>query len=570
MTMKFAAHGELQWSRAGSAFIPGGIATDPFGNVLVDGGYYNAQSLDFRTYIYDALGDETAGTIYDFNNGSYDVANLVTVDAAGSFVLSGDQGMVKYPALTPKAAYSSRTIGFDSIGISCSATKQVEVHNEGKSSLLISTVLADNSDIIVEPTDATILPSSSAVFDVTYSPSMAGPENGMLFFSTNAAPAEDSIAVAGVGSSSNSDIVIRNAVGKDWALVSMPVEPTGCGPQITSLFGYQGRYIPSGDVVNGRGYWGKARFGNVAFLGAPLTSITVDVDARWNLIGSISTPVLASGITSNPADNVSSQFYGYSPLRGYFAADTIEPGMGYWVKMKSVGQLTLANSGTAVSMSRPGRATGTRENFLLIKDASNRVQRLDLAESDRPIDLARFELPPPSPEGGFDVRFASGRMVEVMNGDATFKYPIVISGANFPVSISWQLEDLSGRTSLEIGGKLVPLSMVKGELVIEHATSVKVVPAALASLPKEFALLQNYPNPFNPTTVISYELPLSGQVVLKLFNILGQEIETLVDEQQAAGSKTVRVNGENLPSGVYMYRIVVGSFSDTKKMVLIR
>jgi hypothetical protein len=89
-------------------------------------------------------------------------------------------------------------------------------------------------------------------------------------------------------------------------------------------------------------------------------------------------------------------------------------------------------------------------------------------------------------------------------------------------------------------------------------------------IPEQFSLAQNYPNPFNPATIISYQLPVSAYVTLKVFNPLGQEITTLIDEHQEPGIKTVKFEMSGLPSGIYFYRIAAGTFTDVKKMVLMK
>jgi hypothetical protein len=88
--------------------------------------------------------------------------------------------------------------------------------------------------------------------------------------------------------------------------------------------------------------------------------------------------------------------------------------------------------------------------------------------------------------------------------------------------------------------------------------------------PLAFALSQNYPNPFNPNTTISYSLPRQMKATLKVFNILGQEVATLVNEVQSPGQHSINFSASNLASGVYLYRLQAGEFAATYKMVLMK
>ena len=89
-------------------------------------------------------------------------------------------------------------------------------------------------------------------------------------------------------------------------------------------------------------------------------------------------------------------------------------------------------------------------------------------------------------------------------------------------------------------------------------------------LPNEFVLHQNYPNPFNPSTKITYSIPNKSFVTLKIFNSLGEEIYQLVNEEKEAGIYEINFNADNLPTGVYLYKIQAGSFVETKKMLLLK
>jgi hypothetical protein len=95
------------------------------------------------------------------------------------------------------------------------------------------------------------------------------------------------------------------------------------------------------------------------------------------------------------------------------------------------------------------------------------------------------------------------------------------------------------------------------------------------TIPSELALRQNYPNPFNPETVISFDLPARGQVDVTVYNLLGQQIVTLLQDNLEPGTHTVTwdgtdVSGKSVPSGIYFYRLQANQFSETRKMILLK
>ncbi len=99
------------------------------------------------------------------------------------------------------------------------------------------------------------------------------------------------------------------------------------------------------------------------------------------------------------------------------------------------------------------------------------------------------------------------------------------------------------------------------------ATDVQI---AAAQPVKSFQLFANYPNPFNPSTLIRYQLPVNCFATLKIYDILGKEVATLVNETQTAGNHTAMFNGSAFPSGVYFYTLRAGTFMETKKLMLIK
>jgi hypothetical protein len=90
------------------------------------------------------------------------------------------------------------------------------------------------------------------------------------------------------------------------------------------------------------------------------------------------------------------------------------------------------------------------------------------------------------------------------------------------------------------------------------------------SIPDDFVLEQNYPNPFNPSTKISYQLPISSSMTLKVYDLMGREVATLVDEYKEAGSYEVKFDASHLSSGIYLYKLNAGEYTSTKKLMLLK
>ena len=260
---------------------------------------------------------------------------------------------------------------------------------------------------------------------------------------------------------------IRN----QWNLLSVPVYAFNYlksqlfPASISSAFVFgQAGYAVRDTLYPGEGFWIKFDSAQtIAIDGYVIPAETVAVIHGWNLLGSITSSVPPSSITSNPGGIITSEFFGYEG--SYIPTDTLRPGKGYWVNVDQDGQLILSSSGSASPA------------------AAIRIQRT-------------HELPPSPPQ------------------------------------------DRNERPDL----------------------------------PAAFYLEQNYPNPFNPVTVIRYQIPDRGDVpvVLKIYNVFGQEIATLVNGIEGAGFKSVNWDATNSPSGLYFYKIRAGSFSDIKKMILIR
>ncbi len=259
------------------------------------------------------------------------------------------------------------------------------------------------------------------------------------------------------------------AVQENWNIVSVPFTvddytASSLFPDaITSAFGFDNGYVSRDTLENGKGYWIKfPQSQTIVMNGAALEAETIDVAEGWNMVGSLSTPVDVSTITSIPGGIVTSGFFQFD--QSYAQTSILHPGRGFWVKSSQAGQLVMASS------------------------------------------------------------------------------------ANTPAASRIRIEDR---------GKIPPAPPNPGVSTPGHQ-------------PQEYRLDQNNPNPFNPSTNISYTLPVRSLVSLRVYDLLGRVIATLVNGIEEPGEHTVRWDAEGVPSGIYFYRLVAGEFTLARKMMVMK
>jgi len=180
--------------------------------------------------------------------------------------------------------------------------------------------------------------------------------------------------------------------------------------------------------------------------------------------------------------------------------------------------------------------------------------------------------------GGYPITHALVTVDRIINGDTIVvaeKYTQSNGGYDFS---SWAGKDslinyevsISASTSAEAS---INVTLQAQKDITLPDITLQTVAGLLkdeSNIPKRYSLDQNYPNPFNPSTVISYSLPKESNVVLKIYNILGQEVLTLINKFQAAGNYKVTFNDSSIPSGVYFYKLNADNFNQVKKMLLVK
>ena len=150
--------------------------------------------------------------------------------------------------------------------------------------------------------------------------------------------------------------------------------------------------------------------------------------------------------------------------------------------------------------------------------------------------------------------------VSVLTSDTLSNYGILRE--------KWQISELSIDSLVLAYDNDYRIKVIEADRSLKFDNMIITFISSLENIPNQYSLLQNYPNPFNPSTVIGYQLPVSGFVTLKVFDLLGREVATLVNEYLQAGQYVETFHGTSLPSGIYFYQLKAGNFVDTKKFVL--
>ncbi|MBS1518937.1 MAG: T9SS type A sorting domain-containing protein [Bacteroidetes bacterium] len=361
------------------------------------------------------------------------------------------------------------------------------------------------------------------------------------------------------------------AVSEDWNIVSVPLLASDMS--VSSLFesdaanayAYSNGYTIVDSLANSIGYWIKfpaAKNYNIA--GVLQQNKEINVVSEWNMIGPFEENIPVNKIVSDPDGLLISPFFAYQ--NGYYSDDTLRPGKGYWVKANGNGKF---RKDTAAMFRPSGELYSDQDkNDMMeieISDHKGNVSRLYLTDADK-IHL-NYELPPVPPAGIFDSRFESGKYVEALGKNHNIK----INSSERPLYIkALNVKNKKIRLSDNFNGEILNVQLKEGEVITISSALDNFLISDESVLPLSYQLSQNFPNPFNPVTVINFQLPLNGTVKLSVFNILGQEVKTLLNDFRQAGNYSIEFNAADLSSGIYYYKLQTGNFSDIKSMILIK
>lgn len=389
-----------------------------------------------------------------------------------------------------------------------------------------------------------------------------------------------------------------------WNIVSIPVEasdmdvsavfPTAVG----SAFEYNGVYNTVTEFENGKGYWLKFNSSGNTPVNGNAVGNEIEVNSGWNMIGPLDRSIPISNITSEPEGIITSNFYEYNGV--YSIANTLLSGKGYWIKVSQAGILTLNNySPPKKDADVSGDIKGQVSDIKISASDGVSFCVIDLyagiaENAGNGIDghLGEYLLPPAIP-AGFDARFIIDdntgsaesyhdyRCMNIAEGN-TIEYILKYSLNNSSGGLMLNF-DLSNAESINIsdmsGGEIINETFYGSKNVFSNPFTKQMNMLKITIqfknekydlFPSEFALMQNYPNPFNPFTVIEYNIPEEVHIILKVYDILGREVNTLVNEIKKPGVYQTEFDASVLPSGIYIYSLKADGVFITRKMCLIK
>ncbi len=360
-------------------------------------------------------------------------------------------------------------------------------------------------------------------------------------------------------------------VDEGWNYISIPklsenmlasyLLPTA----VSQVYYFNGSGYQIVDILqNGKGYIVQFSFPQYIFIDGESVSSPIQVLEGWNLIGPFDKNIPISQVYSIPSGIITSDFFEFNG-QSYLISNILGVGKGYWVKVTSDGIINL--NGGSLSKDEGKQLAQIDKDWgrITITDYDDKSITLYTAEDQIESDF--YELPPTPPSGIFDARYSSGRFVEALSSEKI----IQISSDKYPITIKAEGINITVRD--RISGDILNEELNNGEeisITNNNVTSIEVIGTITGELPITYELYQNYPNPFNPETTIKFAIPKESKVNLSIYNVLGELVSTLVNEQKKPGYYEYELDAPNLASGVYLYRIKSGDFVETKKMILLK
>jgi hypothetical protein len=379
-----------------------------------------------------------------------------------------------------------------------------------------------------------------------------------------------------------------------WNLVSLPVVPSDprSGVVFPDELGKPLRfaangYVPDDTVRVGVGYFVKygsrlnrtvsgVQVKEINELGNPALGyppFSVRVFKGWNTVGALSVPTTIDRIGFGPLQgggtpNRIGEMYRYITDRGYEQTSILSPGLGYWINVDGDGYYRLVAPPGSFPKAAPVDNSYSLLSHLSVSDNSQKVGSAYFGQSAT-VDNGQFELPPVPASDMFDVRFKNNGFVSASQ-DAAAEHVVRIQGAQYPLVLSVDHADGDYVVSDAVTGEVFG-SFKQGQAGAVRISNPMTKSVKFTSvLSSEMLLGEAFPNPTSTKASFSFNVPSEQNVTITLYNALGNEVGQLFNGR-ASGRQSVEIATENLPAGVYYYKMMTTSgFSQVRRIVVSR
>ncbi|MDI6765768.1 MAG: SBBP repeat-containing protein [Bacteroidota bacterium] len=535
-TIKYTSLGNEEWvarynGPGNGSDIPTAITVDIHDNVLVTGYSHGlSTSEDYATIKYTSSGNEEWVARYDGPGNAYDVAKAIAVDGLENVYVTGY-------CWGSEATVDFATVKYTPLGIQAWVAFYDGAHNYND---FAQGITIDNFQNI---------------YVTGYSDSLGNNSNYVTLKYTSEGTQEWAVRYCGSNNSNN----IAKAITHDrfgniyvtghsecprtsYDIVTIKYTSQGDQTWITKHYGSHNSaeiaraiaidtlnnvYVTGSSTLGNGSHYNTFKFGQ---------SILYPLFQGWNLVS------LPKNV-QNPSRDIifpsaSSKLFEFAGI--YLARESLDVGKGYWLKLPS--KVCLKIDGKTIPMD----TIDVLEGWNLIGSLTYPIGVENIISDPGGIITSQFF--------GYNGSYQQVDIIEPTKG-----YWVKVNQPGQLILSSSSISTAAARIKIRPTSEMPP-----------QAPDLPDVDIIASNIPDRFALEQNYPNPFNPSTEIRYQMPESRWVTLIVYNVLGQVVATLVDGMQDAGYKSVEWNASGVPSGIYFSQIKVGSFIETKKLLLLR
>ena len=369
-----------------------------------------------------------------------------------------------------------------------------------------------------------------------------------------------------------STIDIEVSYPADWNLVSLPVvtSDTEAGNLFpnwveNTLYSFDEEYVQENSLEIGAGYW--IRLANdepLSFTGFENNEMQITIMEGWNMIGGLSTQIdINDGLIDNEEILLIPTLYGFID-GGYENVSSLNPGYGYWIRSTADGQVTLTSTPATLSREFPDISAGLENLNVLEINGKSIYFGGEFSE----IVKLWYSLPPKFEGILNDVRFADNIYVSENGGSIHIVNPFEYSTFTYNISKDeyWELtSENSVNSKILYGSGRFQIAGDISNIFLERTQNI----------PEQITVNPSFPNPFNNETRITFSLPHDTFVSIKIFNLKGELINTLMNEQKILGSysaiwKGIDNQSRKVSSGTYFLTVSAREYRNISKILFIK